>query len=52
MKNKNYIISYVTNSGLTVLNHLVENCKDIVEAIEEIKGDVGVYVILSCIPKR
>ena len=45
---KKYIISYISNSGFTMLNHVVE-ANNHSEAIEQIKGDTGVYIILSCI---
>ena len=41
-----YIISYVSNSGIVVLNDIViANSRS--EAIEIIKNDTGVRVILS-----
>jgi len=43
-----YIISYVSNSGLTVLNAVVE-ASSRVEAIQDIKGSEGVSMILSVV---
>ncbi len=48
---KKYLISYVSNSGLTILNNLVE-AKSFAEAIETIKGDEGVQIIISIIPVK
>jgi hypothetical protein len=45
---KKYIISYISNSGFTMLNHVVE-AESHSEAINLIKGDTGVYIILSCV---
>lgn len=46
---KKYSISYISNSGLTILNNIVE-AKSIADAIEDIKGDTGVSIILSVVP--
>ncbi len=45
---KKYCISYITNSGFTILNNVVE-AKSFSEAIMDIKGDTGVQMILSCV---
>ena len=45
---KKYIINYISNSGLLLLGVVVEaHSRD--EAIEDIKGDTGVYCILSLV---
>lgn len=46
---KKYSISYISNSGLTVLNNIVE-ANSIADAIEDIRGSEGVYIILSIVP--
>lgn len=46
---KKYSISYISNSGLTILNNIVE-AKSIADAIEDIKGDMGVQIVLSVVP--
>ena len=43
-----YCISYVSNSGITVLNHIEEG-KNAADAIDTIKGSEGVAIILSCV---
>ena len=43
-----YAISYITNSGIPVFNHL-EDGRTSTEAIQEVKGSEGVTMILSCI---
>jgi len=48
---KKYLISYVSNSGLTILNNLVE-AKSFTDAIEEVTGSEGVQIIISCIPVK
>jgi len=45
---RKFLISYVTNSGLVILNS-VEEAKSVSEAIEGIKNDTGVQMILSCV---
>ena len=47
---KTYIISYISNSGFTVLNHVLE-AESYQDAIESIKGDTGVRIILSLVTK-
>ena len=46
-----YVVSYISNSGFTVLNHVIE-ANSFAEAIESIKGDVGVQMILSCVKAK
>ena len=46
---KKYLISYVSNSGLTILNNLVE-AKSFAEAIDTVTGSEGVQIIIFCIP--
>ena len=43
-----YIISYVTNTGLVILNQVEEAARR-EEAIESIKGSEGVSMILSIV---
>lgn len=45
---KTYIISYISNSGCTILNNRVE-ADSLQLAIEDIKGDTGVSIILSAV---
>lgn len=45
---KNYVISYISNSGMTVLNS-IEAGKSKLDVIENIKGSEGIWIILSCI---
>ncbi len=45
---RKYCISYITNSGFTVLNYVIE-ARSMSEAISDIKGDTGVQMILSCV---
>lgn len=46
---RQFSISYISNSGLTVLNLIVE-ARNFQEAIEDIKGTEGVRLILSIVP--
>ena len=46
---KQYCISYISNSGLIVLNSIVE-ADNMQEAIADVKGDEGVRMILSIVP--
>lgn len=48
---KQYCISYVSNSGLTILNSVVE-ASNVQEAITDVKGDEGVRMILSIVPVK
>lgn len=43
-----YIISYITNSGVVVLNNTVDGASS-TEAIQDIKGTEGIYMVLSCV---
>ena len=45
---RTFLISYLSNSGIVMLNS-VEEAKSVSEAIEGIKNDTGVQMILSCI---
>ena len=45
--NPRFVISYISNDGLIVLNNVVE-ALNFGEAIQSIKGDEGVRAILSC----
>lgn len=45
---KKYLINYISNSGLLLLGVIVEEHSRNA-AIEEIKGDTGVYCILSLV---
>lgn len=46
---KQFSISYISNSGLTILNLIVE-ARNYQEAIEDIKGTEGIKLILSIVP--
>ena len=46
---KQYCISYISNSGLTVLNSIVD-ADNMQEAIADVKGTEGVSIILSVVP--
>ena len=43
---KQYCISYISNSGIIILNNIVE-AESLNDAISEIKGDEGIRLILS-----
>ena len=43
-----YSISYITNSGITILNDINDG-RSKTDVIESIKGDTGVAIILSCV---
>lgn len=48
---KDYILSYISKSGLVVLNHLV-SAKNSFEAVEEVKGSEGISMVLSIVKKN
>lgn len=48
---KDYILSYISKSGLVVLNHLV-SAKNSFEAVEEVKGSEGISTVLSIVKKN
>jgi len=48
---KKYLISYVSNSGLTILNNLV-SAESYGDAIDIVVGTEGVQIIISCIPVK
>lgn len=45
---KRYVINYISNSGLLLLGVVVE-AHSRNEAIEDIKGDTGVYCVISLV---
>ena len=45
---RTFLISYISNAGLAILNS-VEEAKSMQEAIEGIKNDTGVQMILSSV---
>jgi hypothetical protein len=45
---KTFIISYITTSGLTTLNHVIRG-NNRTEAIGELIGDEHIFIILSII---
>lgn len=45
---RTFLISYISNSGLVILNS-VEEAKSMQEAIDGIKNDTGVQMILSVV---
>jgi len=48
---KTFIVSYVSNSGLIILNDVVTS-NNRMEAINEIKGDTGIKLVLSCVEQK
>ena len=45
---KKYLISYVSQGGFVVLNHEI-SATSFTDAITQIKGDIGVRMVLSCV---
>lgn len=44
-----YSVSYITRSGLVILNNII-NANSSIEAINEIKGTEGLCMVLSVTP--